>query len=125
MISICVSIIITQLKKLLYQTGEYILQDANKLSADLPVGSGSSKPHLSSFWEGRILQYTIDIHMMVILNSTECHLHDFIRLGNEMGLWFESVWDLGNIEYWGVGLTAGLSCKIKQLTPGYNLYYIR
>ena len=65
--------------------------------------------------------YNIGIHIMVILNSMKCHLHDFIRLGNEVGLWFERVGDLGNINYWGIGLTAGLSCKIKQLTIGQEV----
>lgn len=78
---------------------EYVLQDANKCSADLPA-SGLFKPApeplLSNFGEGRIRQYNIDIHMMVVLNSMERRLHDFIRLGNAAGLQFERVWDLGD-----------------------------
>ncbi|KIJ99420.1 hypothetical protein K443DRAFT_102209, partial [Laccaria amethystina LaAM-08-1] len=78
---------------------EYVLQDANKRSADLPA-SGLFKPApepLPNYGEGRIRQYNIDIHLMVVLNGMERRLHDFIRLGNEAGLQFERVWDFGDM----------------------------
>ncbi|EDR04940.1 uncharacterized protein LACBIDRAFT_303839 [Laccaria bicolor S238N-H82] len=100
--------------------------DANKCSADLPA-SGLFKPAhgplLSNFEEGRIRQYNIDIHMMVVLNSMERCLHDFIRLGNAAGLQFERVWDLGDMG--AVELKSGPSYKIKRLSTGCNFNYMR
>ena len=40
--------------------------------------------------------------MMTMLNSEERRLEDFIRLGNEAGLKFEKLWDIGDtgvVEY--------------------------
>ena len=83
------------------QTDEFVLQDANKPFANLPASSGLLKPApeplLPNFGEGRIRQYNLDLHLMVVLNGMERRLHDFIRLGNEAGLQFERVWDFGDM----------------------------
>jgi hypothetical protein len=35
--------------------------------------------------------------MMVMLNSQERYLEEFIKLGEEAGLRFETLWDLGEM----------------------------
>lgn len=78
---------------------EYILQNTDDLADNQPaLFQKAPEPLLPNFGEGRIRQYALDIHLMVACNSMGTRtLSDFIRLGNESGLHFERVWDLGDM----------------------------
>ena len=57
---------------------------------------------LPNYGAGRVAQYIFDIQMMVMLNSEERKLEDFVRLGEAAGLKFEKLWNVGEmalIEY--------------------------
>ena len=53
------------------------------------------EPLLPNYGVGRIRQYNLDLDMMVMVNSQERRLEEFIKLGQEAGLEFVKLWDLG------------------------------
>jgi hypothetical protein len=55
------------------------------------------EPLLPNYGVGRIRQYALDLDMMVMLNSQERRLEEFIALGEEAGLKFVKLWDLGEM----------------------------
>ena len=80
------------------ETEEYVLQNTDDFSENQSaLFQTAPEPLLPNFGEGRIQQYALDIHMMVACNSMLRKLSDFIRLGNESGLQFERLWDLGDM----------------------------
>jgi len=51
---------------------------------------------------GRIRQYRLDLVMMLVFNSKERTLEEFIKIGEEAGLSFVKLWntsDLGLLEF--------------------------
>ncbi|KAJ6484367.1 S-adenosyl-L-methionine-dependent methyltransferase [Mycena vitilis] len=84
---------------------EYMLQTAG--SANQPSGRQLRKaptPLLSNYGEGRIRQYYLDVSLMVLVNSQERTLDEYVRLGEESGLKFMKVWEFGDMS--GVELCA-------------------
>lgn len=55
------------------------------------------KPLLANYGVGRIQQYTLDIAMVSLLNSTERTRDQFVALGEAAGLELVKVWDLGQL----------------------------
>lgn len=55
------------------------------------------EPLLPNYGVGRIRQYALDLDMMVMLNSQERRLEEFIRLGEEAGLMFTKLWNFGEM----------------------------
>lgn len=76
---------------------EYILQHASRLPDDQSEFIQAPQPLLPNYGVGRLRQYNLDIDMMTMLNSEERRLEDFIRLGDEAGLKFEKLWDIGDM----------------------------
>ncbi|GLB39351.1 putative S-adenosyl-L-methionine-dependent methyltransferase [Lyophyllum shimeji] len=77
---------------------EYVLAHADRKSAD--AGSAftpAPEPLLPNYGVGRIRQYNLDLDMMVMLNSKERTLDEFIDIGEKSGLSFVKLWDLGEM----------------------------
>jgi hypothetical protein len=55
------------------------------------------EPLLPNYGEGRIRQYIMDVNMMVVFNSKERTLEDFIKLGQLAGLEFVKLWETGEM----------------------------
>jgi len=55
------------------------------------------EPLLPNYGVGKVRQYNLDLDMMVMLNSQERYLEEFIKLGEEAGLRFEKLWDVGEM----------------------------
>ncbi|KAJ6590637.1 S-adenosyl-L-methionine-dependent methyltransferase [Mycena vulgaris] len=84
---------------------EYMLQTAR--SNDRPANRQLKRapaPLLSNYGEGRIRQYYLDLSMMILINSKERTLDEYVKLGEEAGLRFVKVWDFGDMS--GVELCA-------------------
>ncbi|KAJ7243201.1 S-adenosyl-L-methionine-dependent methyltransferase [Mycena haematopus] len=84
---------------------EYILQTAD--SRDKPVDRQLKKapaPLLGNYGEGRIRQYYLDVSLMVLVNSQERTLDEYVKLGEDAGLKFMKVWEFGDMS--GVELCA-------------------
>jgi hypothetical protein len=81
----------------IYLSEEYILQHANRLPDDQSEFIQAPQPLLPNYGVGRVRQYNLDIDMMTMLNSEERRLEDLIRLGDEAGLKFEKLWDIGDM----------------------------
>ncbi|KAJ7755335.1 S-adenosyl-L-methionine-dependent methyltransferase [Mycena maculata] len=77
---------------------EYILQTAD--GSDQPADRQLTKapsPLLSNYGEGRIRQYYLDVSLMVLVNSQERTLDEYIELGEKAGLRFMKVWEFGDM----------------------------
>ncbi|KAJ6631096.1 S-adenosyl-L-methionine-dependent methyltransferase [Mycena sp. CBHHK59/15] len=70
---------------------EYILQTVDKTSQFKQAPA----PLLSNYGAGGIRQYSIDVSLMVLLNSQERTLDEFVALGEEAGLEFVEMWEFG------------------------------
>ncbi|KAJ7857293.1 S-adenosyl-L-methionine-dependent methyltransferase [Mycena olivaceomarginata] len=84
---------------------EYILQTAE--SGDKPANKqlkNAPAPLLNNYGEGRIRQYYLDVSLMVLVNSQERTLDEYVKLGEEAGLKFMKVWEFGDMS--GVELCA-------------------
>jgi len=61
------------------------------------------EPLLPNYGLGRIRQYRLDLVMMLVCNSKERTLEEFIKVGEEAGLSFVKYWntrsDLGLLEF--------------------------
>jgi hypothetical protein len=55
------------------------------------------EPLLPNYGVGRIRQYALDLDMMVMANSQERRLEEFIKLGEEAGLKFVKLWYVGEM----------------------------
>jgi hypothetical protein len=72
-----------------------------------PAEDGSTsnrapEPLLPNYGVGGVEPYNLDISMMVVLNSKERTLREFIKLGEEAGLQFVKFWPLSDralVEY--------------------------
>lgn len=73
---------------------EYILQTANRDDQAESAITPAPKPLLPNYGAGKIRPYNLDMDMMVLFNSQERHLEQFIELGKQAGLKFVRVWDL-------------------------------
>ncbi|KAJ7151185.1 S-adenosyl-L-methionine-dependent methyltransferase [Mycena filopes] len=78
---------------------EYILQTAGCCGQ-----KRAPAPLLSNYGEGRIRQYYLDVSLMVLVNSQERTLDEYVELGEKAGLEFMKVWEFG--EMGGVELRA-------------------
>jgi len=76
---------------------EYIIQPANRVPEEKSPYKQAPAPLLPNYGGGRIRQYSLDLHMMILLNSEERRLPQFIRLGEAAGLEFVKLWDLGEM----------------------------
>jgi len=72
---------------------EYILQHANKESGEAATEL-APEPLLPNYGAGGIRRYNLDLDMMILFNSEQRHLEQFIDLGEQAGLKFVKVWDL-------------------------------
>jgi hypothetical protein len=82
-----------------------MLQTADR--SDKPADRQLKKapaPLLSNYGEGRIRQYHLDVSLMVLVNSQERTLDEYVNLGEEAGLKFMRVWEFGDMS--GVELCA-------------------
>jgi len=79
---------------------EFVLQHADRVADNSSAFKQAPKPMLPNYGVGKIRQYNLDIDMMVMLNSQERRLEEFVQLGEEAGLRFEKLWD--NIGEMGV-----------------------
>ncbi|KAJ7770465.1 S-adenosyl-L-methionine-dependent methyltransferase, partial [Mycena metata] len=88
---------------------EYILQTAG-YPAQLAERQLKKAPWplLSNYGEGRIRQYYLDVSLMVLVNSQERTLDEYVKLGEKVGLKFMKVWEFG--EMGGVELCAQDDC---------------
>lgn len=73
---------------------EFVLQYADRVADESSEFKQAPEPLLPNYGVGRIRQYNLDLDMMVMLNSQERYLEEFIQLGKEAGLRFEKFWDL-------------------------------
>jgi hypothetical protein len=76
---------------------EFVLQHADRITDGSSVFKQAPEPLLPNYGVGKIRQYNLDLDMMVMLNSQERYLEEFIKLGEEAGLRFETLWDLGEM----------------------------
>ncbi|KAJ7135971.1 S-adenosyl-L-methionine-dependent methyltransferase [Mycena epipterygia] len=77
------------------------------VSSDRPVDGQLKQapaPLLHNYGEGRIRQYHLDVSLMVLVNSKERTLDEYVELGKEAGLQFMKVWEFGDMS--GVELCA-------------------
>ncbi|KAJ7089775.1 S-adenosyl-L-methionine-dependent methyltransferase [Mycena belliarum] len=88
---------------------EYILQMAaaaasSSYSAQNKQLARAPAPLLSNYGAGRIRQYYLDVSLMVLINSKERTLEEYVALGEAAGLRFVRVWAFGDMS--GVELCA-------------------
>ncbi|EKM76020.1 hypothetical protein AGABI1DRAFT_131738 [Agaricus bisporus var. burnettii JB137-S8] len=83
-------LLVHEIDEFVIRPGYRVLEEEAKI-AQAPV------PLLSNFGEGRIRQHTMDINMMVIFNSRERTIEDFIYLGKAAGLEFVKLWETGEM----------------------------
>jgi hypothetical protein len=76
---------------------EFVLQHVDRVAENSSAFKQAPEPLLPNYGVGKIRQYNLDIDMMVMLNSQERYLEEFIKLGEEAGLRFEKLWDLGEM----------------------------
>ncbi|KAF7349310.1 3-O-methyltransferase 2 [Mycena sanguinolenta] len=86
---------------------EYILQTADSRdepSDRRPQLKKAPAPLLPNYGEGRIRQYHLDVSLMVLVNSQERTLDEYVQLGEQAGLKFLKLWEFGDLS--GVELCA-------------------
>lgn len=76
---------------------EYILQPAHREPTGQSKLTQAPEPLLPNYRSGGIRQYNLDLDMMVLANSKERSVDDFIRLVEEAGLTFVKVWVCGEM----------------------------
>ncbi|RDB19776.1 3-O-methyltransferase 2 [Hypsizygus marmoreus] len=76
---------------------EHVLQHADRVAEIKSAFAQAPEPLLPNYGVGRIRQYSIDLDMMVMLNSKERTLEEFTKLGGEAGLKFVKLWDVGEL----------------------------
>jgi hypothetical protein len=84
----------------LHHSEEFVLQHADRVADSLSAFKQAPEPLLPNYGVGKMRQYNLDLDMMVMLNSQERRLEEFVKLGEEAGLRFEKLWD--NIGEMGV-----------------------
>ncbi|KAJ7048491.1 S-adenosyl-L-methionine-dependent methyltransferase [Mycena amicta] len=93
---------------------EYILQTAGTHSSprlhDKAIDTEDQlktapSPLLPNYGQGRIRQYYLDVSLMVLLNSGERTLDEYVELGKQAGLKFVKVWEFGDMS--GVEMCLG------------------
>ncbi|KAG6916944.1 hypothetical protein DXG01_004631 [Tephrocybe rancida] len=77
---------------------DYILQHAHR-TGDVsgPGFVEAPEPLLPNYGEGRIRQYNLDVCLMVLLNSRERTLEEFISMAAKADLEFVKLWDAGEL----------------------------
>ena len=82
---------------------EFVLQHADRVADGSSAFKQAPEPMLPNYGVGKIRQYNLDLDMMVMLNSQERRLEEFVKLGEEAGLRFEKLWDnigeMGAVEF--------------------------
>ena len=82
---------------------EYALQHVARMEGDESSASEQApEPLLPNYGMGRVRQYRLDLVMMLVWNSKERILEEFIKIGEEAGLAFVKLWntsDLGLLEF--------------------------
>jgi hypothetical protein len=81
----------------MHHADEFVLQHADRVADSSSPFKQAPEPLLPNYGSGKILPYNSDLIMMVMLNSQERYLEEFIKLGEEAGLCFEKFWDLGEM----------------------------
>lgn len=76
---------------------EFVLQRADRVSKADSAFKQAPEPLLPNYGVGRIRQYALDLDMMVMANSQERRLEEFIKLAEEAGLNFVKLWDFGEM----------------------------
>jgi ubiquinone/menaquinone biosynthesis C-methylase UbiE len=72
---------------------EFVLQPAFR--SDKGVIEQAPEPLLANYGVGRARLYQQDLNMMILLNSKERTLQEFIQLGESCGFKFVKLWDAG------------------------------
>ncbi|KAG6811118.1 hypothetical protein H0H92_008918 [Tricholoma furcatifolium] len=73
---------------------DYVVQHANRMGMNFPE---APEPMLPNFGLGRIRQYNIDILMMILFNSMERTLKEFVDMSEKAGLKFVKLWHVGEM----------------------------
>ncbi|KAF5380189.1 hypothetical protein D9615_006186 [Tricholomella constricta] len=76
---------------------EYIIQHADRMKDAESAFAQAPEPLLPNYGVGRIRQYNLDMDMMVMLNSKERTLEEFISIAEDAGLGFVKLWHLGEL----------------------------
>ncbi|KIJ34904.1 hypothetical protein M422DRAFT_262863 [Sphaerobolus stellatus SS14] len=73
---------------------EFVLQHAVRDTSEAAANQ-APEPLLPNYGMGRIRLYQQDINMMVLFNSKERTLQEFVQLAEQTGFKFEKLWDSG------------------------------
>jgi hypothetical protein len=76
---------------------EFIVRPGHRMPDAEAKSIQAPEPLLPNYGEGRLRQYTLDMDMMIMLNSKERTLDDFIALGDTAGLKFVKLWEAGEM----------------------------
>ncbi|GJJ14270.1 hypothetical protein Clacol_008534 [Clathrus columnatus] len=92
--------ILTNIRKVMTPTSrllidELVLQHAVRDQSIRENIDQAPEPLLANYGMGRLRLYEQDLNMMIIFNSKERTLQEFINLGEQTGFKYEKVWDAG------------------------------
>lgn len=94
--------VFSNVRKVMSPTSRVLLQEYI-IQAPVRVPDGgltlhqAEPPLLPNYGAGRLRQYHTDAAMMVLCNSAERSLEEYVRLAKEADLHFVKVWDLGEL----------------------------
>ncbi|KAF9014286.1 S-adenosyl-L-methionine-dependent methyltransferase [Cyathus striatus] len=74
---------------------EFVLQHAVRDISGTTTIDQAPEPLLANYGMGRVRLYEQDLNMMILMNSKERTLQEFINLANQTGFKFEHLWDSG------------------------------
>ncbi|KAJ7701084.1 S-adenosyl-L-methionine-dependent methyltransferase [Mycena rosella] len=87
---------------------EYILQTAaNDHQSNVRQFKQAPAPLLSNYGAGKIRQYNLDVSLMVLVNSQERTLDEYVQLAKAAGLKFVNIWEFGDM--------SGMELSIEEL----------
>ncbi|KAG6827647.1 hypothetical protein H0H92_011013 [Tricholoma furcatifolium] len=76
---------------------EYVLQHANRTHTSESAFQEAPEPMLPNYGLGKIREYSLDVYLMVTLNSRERTLEEFISMATKAGLNFVKLWPAGEM----------------------------
>jgi hypothetical protein len=82
---------------IMHHLDEFVLQHVDRVAENSSAFNQAPEPLLPNYGVGKIRHYNTDLDMMIMLNSQERYLEEFVQLGEEAGLRFEKYWDLGEM----------------------------
>jgi len=74
---------------------EFVIRPGYRVPEDEAKFTQAPEPLLPNYGKGRIRQYSMDMNMMVMFNTAERTLDDFIKLGGSARLKFVKLWEMG------------------------------